>query len=591
MGLTVKAALSVLMKFRTFIVALAITGSMLFLGGIGGFLGITLQRPLNALQNEALAAPSAAIFVPKRSPLMLSLLVNPDRLLRLREIVASPAHRRQAIAEVAQLKRTLLDPIGVNYEQDVQAWLGNEITFAVTAIDRDRDPSNGEQPGYLWAIASQDGNRAREFMQLFWQKRAIAGASLLFEQYAGVQLIYQQPQAVNFAGSDAARKVPAAHQSMASAVVGNQFLLFANDPAVLRQAITTAQARDLNLVQSPIYQRTLQTLASHPIGLTYINLSAFNRWIGLTDDSLPASLIESETPPLDTLLLAFHLHPQGILADTVLTLTDGSNATLNTPADLSTAKALRHIPPSATLAASGNHLDQLLATLTAEFGEQLTTRLPKRLSTASLADDISGLNFIWGDRPYALAAVPGRQSTQPDWIFVTQLPQSTSEIFSAPLNQLARESGFNVGPLQLGDTSVTAWTVLSTASTATNGLQLQAEVKGLLAEVDDYGILASSAQALDQALKATQNSIAANPLFQTAIAPLPQTSAKTDIGTFYLDWPTLRPILESQLPTVQWASRWGQPWLDHLQSLAIRGRPSSRQSLRQGSLFIRLVER
>ena len=573
------------MKFRTFIISLTVVGTLLFLVGIGGFLGLTLQRPLNALQKDALPSPAAAIFVPKGSPLMLSLLVNPDRLLTLREVIAPPEHRRQAIAEVAQIKRTLLDPLNINYERDVQPWLGREITFAVTSPDRDRDSTNGEQPGYLWAIGSQDGSRAREFMQLFWQKRAIAGASLSFEQYAGVQLIYQQPQTYSESGTAVPTKRTTDHSALASAVVGNQFLLFANDPVVLRQAITTAQARDLNLAQSPNYQQSLKTLKSNSIGLTYVNLSAFNRWTGLTKDPIDSPLIKSTKPPLESLLLAFHLRPQGILADTVLSLTTHDAPHPTADDKVSTTQVLRHIPPSATLTATSSQLDQLLATLKAEYGETVIPSWLQWSATGAAPELETGLDFIWGDRPYALAAIPGIQKSQPDWIFVTQLPPTATEPFSQTLNQLAQASDFNVGPLQLGDTPVTAWTTLSTASTTPNVIQLKAEVKGLLAEVDGYGILTTSAQAMNQALQAPAKSIVTRPGFQQAIAPL----AETDTGILYADWPTLRPLLEAQLPTAQWISRWGRPLLDHVKSLSISGQ-SSRESLRQGHLFIQLVD-
>src|SRR4028119_1620357 len=126
------------MKLRSFFYALAAGVVALLLIAAGGFFWLTSQSPLNLLRGEAVANPTAAIFVPKQAPLMASLLVNPDRLEAFRQLVARPLNRRRSRAELNQIEDTLLGNKGINYQRDIRPWLGDELTLAVTSLDFDR---------------------------------------------------------------------------------------------------------------------------------------------------------------------------------------------------------------------------------------------------------------------------------------------------------------------------------------------------------------------------------------------------------------------------------------------------------------------
>jgi hypothetical protein len=78
------------MKLRSFFYVLVAGATGLLLIAVAGFFWITSQSPLNWLQHGAMANPTAAIFVPKQAPAMVSLLVNPNRLEAFRQLVAPP---------------------------------------------------------------------------------------------------------------------------------------------------------------------------------------------------------------------------------------------------------------------------------------------------------------------------------------------------------------------------------------------------------------------------------------------------------------------------------------------------------------------
>jgi hypothetical protein len=294
------------MKLRSFFYVLAAGAVVLLSIAVAGFFWLTSQSPLNLLKGGAVANPSTAIFVPKQAPVMVSLLVNPDRLETFRQLVASPINRRQSRAELNKLEGSLLTNTGLNYQRDVRPWLGDEITLAVTSLDFDRNKENAAQPGYLLAVTTKDAQRARDFLQLFYSKQAATGTQeLVFEKYKGVNLIYRRPPTGLKALLGGARQNQN-YETWTSAVVGDRFVLFANHPKVLRDAINNVQVESLNLASDGEYQQMLESLAEPRIGLSFVNLPALSAWI--SNQPIP---VQESFKGSETLAFALSLNRQG----------------------------------------------------------------------------------------------------------------------------------------------------------------------------------------------------------------------------------------------------------------------------------------
>ena len=597
------------MKRRSFFSGLIIAVVALLLLGAGGFYWIAAQSPLGLLRQGAETTPSAAIFVPKQAPAMMSLLVNPDKLEQFRQVVAHPADRRRSRQEITQFKQSLLANTGLEYERDVQPWLGDEITIALTTVDFDRDPVNGNQPGYLLAIATKDPERSREFLQLFWQKRAISGDDLSFEQYQGVKLIY----AVVPSGEKAVAATKKAQRkdldaipdslfpvpALASAVVGDQFVLFANHPKVLRDAITNVQAVDLNLSNAKPYAQALDTLTQPRIGLTVVNLPQLTAWLekpgaesavratGKTNATVLEVKKDIEQK-YQTMAIALGLNPLGLMADTALLTTDGKG-TSNTPALTQSVTALQHLPDTSPFSLSGTNLDRTWNRLSSDLAgyEVLSKLLNQPLDSVrsrwqlDLQKDV----FSWVKGEYALGLLPDfavepvaktkskkqsdklqRQNALPnDWIFVAQRSTENADQAIAHLDDLAKTQGLSVGSLSLGEQTVSAWTRLTPTSGKNQAKTLQAEVQGVHATVGNYELFTTSIEAMDQALQAVGSSLKNSDRFNQAIAPLLQPNN----GYVYLDWTEGKAILERQFPILRIIELAGKSLFDHLQSLSL----------------------
>lgn len=581
------------MNRRSFFSFLAAGVVVLLSIGISGYYWIVSQSPLTLLGGGNKTDPTAAIFVSKQTPVMVSMLVNPDKLESLRQLVTRPGERRRKRTELERLKTSLLADTGLDYRRDIKPWLGEEITLAVTSQDIDRDETNGRQPGYLLALTSKDAAKSREFLQLLFSKRAIAGRELVSEQYNGVKLISDtQPStsATEKTSKDAIYPVFKQQNYLAGAVVGDRFVLFANHPKVLREAINNVQAPDLNLSSSSQYQQALTLLPSSKIGVAFLNLPSIAEWLGK----------QLQTPTYNSQIIGLELNRQGLLAQTSFIATPeqeiASYGIMSEP-----VKALEYIPVATGLTISGSDLSNLEKTNLNQLWQQITavvsgsgndaiSRLvtqPLEKLQASWDINLSRDIFSWVKGEYALGMLPHADAAKPDWIFVAEKTEA-AEPGIEHLNAIASDKGLTITPLSLGEQKVYAWTQPANTPTSVSNvdralLAFQAKVQGVQANVGNYTILTTSVEAMDAALKAAKSdSVVDSPQFQPSIKALP----KPNQGYVYLDWLESREILERQAPILKLLEVVGKPFFDNLRSLTISSYGDDTGVLK-GGIFLR----
>ncbi len=558
------------MKLRTFFTLLAVSVVTLLTLAGGSLYWILSGSPLPLLQGGVMAQPQAAVFVPKQAPVMISLLVNPDRLEAFAKFVASPGNRRKSHHEIEELEISLLSKTGLDYHQQIQPWLGDEITLAVTSLDFDRNPQNGTNPGYFLAVAAKDGELAKEFLQVAYSKQAIAGtADLVFESYKGANLVYQR-----------SRRSTASNKLSASAVVSN-FVLFANDPNVLRNALDNVQVADLNLKNATAYQEALNTIVEPRIGVVYANFPALSAWL--------ANLPIPELPEItQTLTTTFSLKSEGLVAQTALIGVKGPN---EQPPALSTpVAALNYIPANSLFTVAGSDLAHLWEQI--QTGLDPDSPLQQVLNRGiTLLQEPFGLNlpqdvFSWVRGEFSLALVPNPNGDQPDWLFVAQkMPEVNVDGILENFDQLARERGYSVGDLPLSDTSVTVWTKLRTTTAKDNATlaRLEADVSGVHAQADRYVILATSVEAMSQSLAQSQTPLLNSEQFQQAIRGL---SANND-GYLYLNWDQSEPLLQQKFPLIRVAELAVKPLFRNLRSLTFSSQ-GAENGIRRATAYLNL---
>ncbi|MEH1829375.1 MAG: DUF3352 domain-containing protein [Nostoc sp.] len=543
-------------SFIGFIVAGAIA---LLVITIASFYWFFAKSPANLIASTS--QPGAAMFVSKLSPAMVSLLANPDRLQAL--------DREE---ELSKLKTSLFAKSGIDYKEDIQPWLGDEITLAIATLDIDRDLENGQQPGYLLALATKQPEKSREFVELFFSKRALAGANLAVEQYKGIKLISDNSQPEQ--------------DSLAGAVVGEGFVLFANDPKVLRDAINNVQAPDLNLTSSPEYQKATKELPKGGLAVAFLNLPIVAKWQGL---ELSEQLYNSQ-------IISLALNPKGLLAETTF-LTSSEIVPPSAPLSKPVG-ALQYIPASAGLAISGSNLSNLgdsdltklwrQATATIYgSGEDVVSRLAKPLADVqkrwgiNLPEDI----FSWVQGEYAIALLPEKEQTTPHWIFVVEKSESVEKGVTR-LDAIASSNGLSISPLTIDQQKISAWTELTTATKKSDAKEgesfsIETKVRGLHTNLGNYEIFTSDLETMDEILTIKNNSIIDNPNFKDSIAAIPLPNQ----GYIYLDWTKSQNLLERQVPILKLAEVLGKPFFNNLRSLTLSSYGTDTRSLKGGVFF------
>lgn len=527
-----------------FVTLISLVVSLLLIAG-GSIYWILQQSPLNLFSGGVTNNPYATMFISKQAPMMVSLLVNPKRLDAFAQFVSTSDNRRRTHQEISQIRDNLLAKTKLNYNSDLQAWLGEEATFAVTSLDYDHNQDNGVTPGYLLVVENRNPLLAKEFLEVYYSKQVISDlADLIFEQYQGVKIISQHPLIENIEVS-----------KVSSAVVGN-YILFANDPQVIKEAINNAQAVELNLAHYEPYQTALKTITEPKISVAYFNLPNTSAWLG--NLSFPLNPFIQQT-----LTLSFSLNRQGLITHSALFGVEGDEN--QTPSLTSIPQSLSYIPNESILVASGVNLQQLWEKISNSLPKnspleqiinQTIASIEKPLQI-NLAEDI----FSWVNGEYSLALLSNESSKKLDWIFVND-NQDIAPI--EHLDELARKQGLTIGNLSLLDQNVTTWAKLTTTSNNKPD-SLEADVKGVHTIINNYQILANSVDVVNELVSQPNNSLLNSPKFREALSSLPPENN----GYLYIDWTKFEPIIAKKLPVIRVAELVVKPLFDNLRSLII----------------------
>ncbi|WOD38074.1 DUF3352 domain-containing protein [Nodosilinea sp. E11] len=567
------------MKFRSFIRPLAIAAGLVLVLGLGLLGRLTLNNPLYLIERGGQAQPLALQFVPKQSAVVAAVLVRPDRLANLWDYLAAPRLRQDTRHDQELIEQLLLANTGLSYSRDIQPWLGEEVTAALVTADLDYDPTNGTTPGYLVALACNDSAAAQAALELYWQNRAIAGDALTFEDFSGNRLIYARRGTQRFSTADTTQ--------LATALVANRYVLAANHPDVLRQALTAAQSSDLNLQSDRRYKTALRALPNQRVGLLALNLPAVSQWLhpeakatGLDLDQLGAA-----DDQVGWGLMSWQLTREGLVGHTALLAAQGHRLhPQRANADDWTAIA-PYLPDSLTVTALGTDLMALgqtlkpLLALTSTMGDGASLLTP--LIDRALGPGATDLLQVGVDRAYGLGLAPPSAASA-DWVVVAPQSDHLSTTLDA-LTALAQKNGLGVGALDLQGTPTIAWTRLSLPQgRSSQPLQVVAEVAGLHAQVDDYEVLAASPATL-AAVIGPQNAPRQWPSWWPQVAQVPGPST----GYIHIDWPQMQTRLATQLPQWRLWSTAAQPVLKHLREITLISRDRS-DAMQTGSILVQL---
>ena len=571
--------------------------SMALVMVLSGIAWSQMANPFGTLKGRLI--PSGTMFVSKDAPLSFSLSVNPDRILSVRPPL-SFGPSKTAI-ELENFRDSILGLGNLDYNTQVKPWLGDEVTLAVTSLDVDRDGVGGRQPGYLMVLTTKDAVASQAFLTAFWRDRApsptllssVFTSPLTTEAYQGTEMTYGKVKNTLPKTGVLNPDVPF---TLASAVVGDRYVLFANSPKVLKNSINQVQAPDLNLQHSEGYTRAIAALNPDRLGQLYLNLPQFMALTG--DRSIAQALAQlPETSPVTYTHLALGLKADrsGLMADTVLlsesalpasTLAASASTKASANAKLSSREVLQYLPANSMAVAIGDDLAQIwdqIGQTVKGYGvlEQLTTRALDPFEAQSQLDLVKDV-FQWVKGDYGLALLPPDGKTSIDWVFAVK--RSTSPQIQSGLDRLdnvARSRGFTIGPVKTGTKTVQAWTQLSAPKSLDN---IQAKAIAAHTTIGDFEVFSTSIETLDHILNESFSPLSKSSDWQSLIRPIPAINR----GYLFLDWETAKPLIEQQVPGLRLLELLAQPVVSHLKSVTISSSGLVENSVAKGTIVIGL---
>ncbi len=491
--------------------------------------------------------PKTMAFIPGRTLALGSLLVDATDW-EAAQIAAVPFTQQRSLRRrLGGLKRQLRR-FGIRYNQDIRPWIGSEVTAALVSLDEDRNAENGSQPGYLVAIATDDPQSSREFLQRLWR-----GRTAQTTRQAGIEITY--------AGT--AEKADPAPAALATAHIGRQLVLIASHLSVLQDAISSAQSPSLRVQSRQRYSAAIAQLPPEGIGFVLADLPQLRSWSPALSDLIRLRITDSDWARHDTLLAAVTQADNDLALQLWLTSLEARSLGTQPPATSESSpsndpdeappapvdRALAAWLPSSSAAAildrdlSVRWSDLIAGDPSPAAAAALEAIAPLDLEALGLdIQDIRDRVVPWVRDSYGIAKLP-RPDAKRDWLFVTPTSPKAEDGLR-DLDAQAQAQGLTVGTIPYRQHPLTVWTKLSVGvppNEADGDIpRLIAEVKGAHAVVDNTVLVATSVGAIARALQTTETDGISRAI--AALGPSPN-------GYLHLDWSTVRTLAQPSRPT------------------------------------------
>lgn len=399
-----------------------------------GIAGVTLwlftQSPIALLFSQT-TLPEIVRLVPRTAPATLVLSQPLDHLEDFVQAAAPPQYRRRTRQTWDRLVSgrgpgglgDFFGETNVDFRREIQPWLGDETLVALVDLNPASTDLTERDWGYLIAVTTEDLTRSNLFLNVLWQRQELAGQPIKIETYKGVQIT-----------SSTFGKTPA----LSAAAFGDRYVLFADQPQVLREAIDSWQLPFLSLANDPQFQSVIDPLQPAGVGWAYLQLAG---------DPMRPSLAEPGS--LEALGLGLHASFKGLVADTSavwnLPADRVSPETLG-KADQHAAEILKHVPPSVAMVFTGQDLSQIwgrLQTVEPLAGLAVAETLQELEETTQL--NWQADLFSWMTSDFALAVLETdirKSDALSNWILVAEVPEESLPAQQA-LDQQIRALGLD----------------------------------------------------------------------------------------------------------------------------------------------------
>lgn len=387
---------------------LTLGASALLIGGGGAAYWFFSQ------QGRLSVMPVGANVVPQDALMVVSLSTDEGQWQRLREF-GTPRSQAAFDQSLVQLRDRFLTSKGLDYQRDVQPWVGKEVTLAFLSPSAGLAVPNPSQPAtppnpqpVVMVLPIADPLKAKQTLE---QSSAVKTGKWAERQYNGVQIRENQETQT---------------QSVAIAALDPQTVVVANSPKAIERAIDTYKG-GAALSATPGYGNALgQIKAEQPLARVYVNIpAAANTSAANSNRPLPPQGL-SQLQQNQGLAATATLAPEGIQLKSISWLKPDSKRRFEVK---NTAKIMpSRLPAETLIMASGGDLKRFWKDYTQGVSSNPIRFInPEGLRQglkASVGLDLEQDLLDWMQGEFAFALVPalqGAPSTLPaSLVFMVQ---------------------------------------------------------------------------------------------------------------------------------------------------------------------------
>lgn len=388
---------------------------LLTLGGLAGFLvGGAIAWSLLQRRPTLAGMFSGAEVVPQDAILTISVSTDRNQWQQLRRF-GTPETQSALDKNLAQLRDRLLTANGLNYQRDIQPWVGSQITTAFLLPPEASSGKNADrtvQPYDPAALAAGEQTTvmilpiadAVKAEQILGQVKVAPAQDAVDRDYKGVTIreVHGQQE-----------------RAYAAAVLDNRFVAVSNGGQAIEQVIDTLKGKP-SVAQTPGYSQALSHLSlTDPFMQVYVNVPAASA-LTTTNVSQPVPpQLLAPLKPNRGLAAAVALEPEGMRIQGVSWLAPNSKTRLKVSNSAERMPFL--LPNQALLSINGGNFKQFWQNYTQEpadaarqgfFNPDTLRQGFANLTGLDFEQDL--VNWMNGEFALALISVPANQTPAAD---------------------------------------------------------------------------------------------------------------------------------------------------------------------------------
>lgn len=411
--------------------------------------------------------PVGTNIIPQDAIVALSVSTDANSWRQLRQY-GTQQTQAELEKNLTGLRDRFLTANGYNYQQDIQPWVGKEVTIAllppqlIPPTNSQPNPQANAQNQQSLVMVLPIANQAAA-KQLLEQPKPLKQGKWIERKYNGLEI----------------RETQASTQNYSAALVDGNFLVVTDNPKAIEKAIDTYKGSAASLVQTPGYTKALgQIAAPQSFAQVYVNVPAAARIAAAnpTRSFSPQGLAQLQNN--QGLAATVNLESEGVRMKSISWLKPNSDRLYSVENQAGSMQT--RLPGETLMMLSGGNLQRLWQDYVQDAqSNQLAPLKPQELragvkSTTGLDLDRDLLNWMSGE--FALSVVPSAAtSSSQDFALSLILMVKASDRNKAEesfnlLDRVMRSRyQFQIKQTTVKDRSVVNWIAPYGTVTATHG--------------------------------------------------------------------------------------------------------------------------